>query len=50
MNWGLTKDPQMHEGKLDFDFLFDVGAYDAHCTLGDTLHDYYFQDFGEKYT
>jgi hypothetical protein len=34
---------------MDLSVLFDIGAEDASCTVPHDKHNYYFQDFDERY-
>lgn len=49
LDWRLTDDPLIHDGFMDLSILFDIGAEDATCTVPHDKHNYYFQDFDNRF-
>jgi hypothetical protein len=45
VNWGLIKDPKIHNKVIDMEFFMDVGPENSKCNLISDQHEYYFQDF-----
>jgi hypothetical protein len=42
VNYALIKDPLIHNGVLDLEFLMDIGAKASKCRLPADTHDYKF--------
>ena len=49
LNWRLTADPIVHNHLMDWEFYFDIGPGMNHCLMKHDEHNYYFQDYDERY-
>ena len=49
VDWRLTGPPKIHSNVIDFDFFFDVGPLQNHCTMHQAPHEYDFEHFDSRY-